>query len=147
MKSTSNSLDKKNSSNKSPDKKDINKINNIKSLIKSDQKSFLTYINDTKVSLNKIIMKSKEISILIMTHNKQKNPIDIEILSSEIKLKEDEIINVKKEMSYYKDKYNSINQSFIEAQKTVSDLKEEKGGEEEGNNNEEENNGEEQGEE
>ena len=103
----------------------INKINNIKSLIKSDQKSFLTYINDTKVSLNKIIMKSKEISILIMTHNKQKNPIDIEILSSEIKLKEDEIINVKKEMSYYKDKYNSINQSFIEAQKTVSDLKEE----------------------
>ena len=102
-----------------------NKITNIKSLINLNHKGFLTYINDTKISLNKILLKSKEISLEIMSFNQKKSSIDIDILSSEIKQKEDEIKNLKKEMNYFKDKFNSVNQSFSEAQKTISELKEE----------------------
>ena len=101
-----------------------NKINNIKSIIASNKKSFLAYVNDIKISLNQILMKSKEISLEIMSYNKVKSSIDIEILSSEIKQKEEEIINLKKEMNYIKDKYNSVNQSFSDAQKTIIELKE-----------------------
>ena len=103
----------------------INKINNIKSLINGNHKSFLTYINDTKISLNKILMHSKEISLEILTFNKNQSSIDIDILSSEIKQKEEEIINLKKEMNFYKDKFNSVNSSFSEAKKQISELKEE----------------------
>ena len=102
-----------------------NKINNMKSIITSNKKSFLTYVNDTKISLNRLLMKSKEISLEIMSYNKVKSTINIELLTSEIKQKEDEIINLKKEMKYFKDKYNSVNQSFSEAQKTIIELKEE----------------------
>ena len=79
----------------------LNKISNIKSLIASNQKKFLAYINDTKIYLNKISIKSKEFSLEIVSYNKSKSSFDFEILSSEIKLKEDEITNLKKEKNYY----------------------------------------------
>ena len=102
-----------------------NKINNIKSLINLNKKDFLKYVNDTKISLNKILVKSKEISLEVMTYNKEKSSIDIQILSSEVKQKEDEINNLKKEMNYFKEKFNSVNLSYSEAQKKINELKEE----------------------
>ena len=103
----------------------VNKVKNMKSILNSNQKSFLTYINDTKIALNKILMKSKEISLQIMTYNKTKSSIDLDILTTEITQKENEITKLKNELNYFKDKFNSVNQSFSEAQKTISDLKEE----------------------
>ena len=48
-----------------------NKINNLKSLLKSSDKSLRTFINDTKITLNKLLIKSKEISLqyLVFTKN------------------------------------------------------------------------------
>ena len=102
-----------------------NKIKNIKSILNSNQKSFLTYINDTKISLNNIQKKSKEISLQIMTINKSKPSIDIDILSSEIKRKEDEMTNLNKNINFLKEKINKLNQNLSEAEKTISDLKKE----------------------
>lgn len=102
-----------------------NKIKNIKSLLNAINKSFLTFINDTKISLNNIIKKSKEISLQIMTYNKIKSSIDIDILSSEINQKENEITNLKKEMNFFKDKLNFVNKSYSDARQTITDLQKE----------------------
>ena len=103
----------------------VNKINNIKSLLKASDKGLRTYINDTKIALNKILIKSKEISLQYLTLTKSKSSVNDIILESEIKQKELELNNITKELNYYKNKYNSVNQNYQESQKLISELKEE----------------------
>ena len=103
----------------------VNKINNIKSLLKSSDKGLRTYINDTKIALNKILIKSKEISLQYLTLTKSQSSVNGIILESEIKQKEFELNNITKELNYYKNKYNSVNQNYQESQKLISELKEE----------------------
>ena len=80
----------------------VNKIKNMKTILNSNQKGFLKYINDTKISLNNILKKSKEISLQLITLKSSKSSIDIDILTSEIKQKEDEITNLNKNINYLK---------------------------------------------
>lgn len=103
----------------------VNKINNIKSLLKASDKGLRTYINDTKIALNKILIKSKEISLQYLTLTKSQSSVNDIILESEIKQKEFELNNITKELNYYKNKYNSVNQNYQESQKLISELKEE----------------------
>ena len=103
----------------------VNKINNIKSILKASDKGLRTYVNDTKIALNKILIKSKEISLDYLTLTKSQSNVNDKILESEIKQKEFELNNITKELNYYKNKYNSVNQNYIESQKLISELKEE----------------------
>lgn len=103
----------------------VNKINNIKSLLKASDKGLRTYINDTKIALNKILIMSKEISLQYLTLTKSQSSVNDIILESEIKQKEFELNNITKELNYYKNKYNSVNQNYQESQKLISELKEE----------------------
>ena len=105
----------------------VNKINNIKSILKASDKGLRTYVNDTKIALNKILIKSKEISLQYLTLTNSQSNVNVNdiILESEIKQKELELNNITKELNYYKNKYNSVNQNYIESQKLISELKEE----------------------
>ena len=103
----------------------VNKINNIKSILKASDKGLRTYVNDTKIALNKILIKSKEISLDYLTLTKSQSNVNDKSLESEIKQKEFELNNITKELNYYKNKYNSVNQNYIESQKLISELKEE----------------------
>ena len=101
------------------------KINNIKNLLISNDKGLRTYLNDTKITLNNILIKSKEISLLYLNFQKSKSNINHLILSSEIKQKESEMSNLTKELNYYKNKYDTLNQSYLDSQKIISELKDE----------------------
>ena len=101
------------------------KINNIKNLLISNDKGLRTYLNDTKIALNNILIKSKEISLVYLNFKKSKSNINNLILTSEIKQKETEINSLTKELNYYKNKYNSVNQSLLDSQKIISELKDE----------------------
>ena len=103
----------------------VNKINNIKSILKASDKGLRTFINDTKIALNKILIKSKEISLQYLTLTKNQSNANGINLESEIKQKEMELNIISKELNYYKNKYNSINQNYMESQKIISELKEE----------------------
>ena len=101
------------------------KINNIKNLLISNDKGLRTYLNDTKIALNNILIKSKEISLQYLNFQKSKSNINHLILSSEIKQKESEMSNLTKELNYYKNKYDTLNQSYLDSQKIISELKDE----------------------
>ena len=101
------------------------KINNIKSLLNSRDKSLRTYLNDIKIILNNLLMKSKQIAIQYLDLNQSKSSIDNLILSSEISHKEAELKNLSNEVNYYKNKYNSVNKSYLDSQKIISELKDE----------------------
>ena len=101
------------------------KINNIKNLLISNDKGLRTYLNDTKIALNNILIKTKEISLLYLNFKKSKSSINNLLLSSEIKQKEAEINSLVKELNYYKNKYNSVNQSLLDSQKIILELKNE----------------------
>ena len=101
------------------------KITNIKTLLTSSEKGLKTYLNDTKIALNNILIKSKEISLNFLNFKKSQSSINNLILSSEIKQKETEMNNLVKELNYYKNKYNSVNKSLIDSQKIISELKDE----------------------
>ena len=103
----------------------VNKINNIKSILKASDKGLRTFINDTKIALNKILIKSKEISLQYLTLTKNQSNANGINFESEIKQKEIELNIISKELNYYKNKYNSINQNYMESQKLLSELKEE----------------------
>ena len=103
----------------------VNKINNIKSILKASDKGLRTFINDTKIALNKILIKSKEISLQYLTLTKNQSNANGINFESEIKQKEIELNIISKELNYYKNKYNSINQNYMESQKLISELKEE----------------------
>ena len=101
------------------------KINNIKNLLISNDKGLRTYLNDTKIALNNILIKSKEISLQYLNFQKSKSNINQLVLSSEIKQKESEMTNLAKELNYYKNKYDTLNQNYLDSQKIISELKEE----------------------